>query len=180
MPSESEQVLREILGPGYDELNETTRAIILGTPAETIRKSHAKLLELGLTREKIATNAPLLGRDPETIQRNYEFLRRFFSKEAICKNAQLLGNTQETIEGSVQFLFGLGVDYAAFPFVDTTAFCKQKKLAVVAREKYGASDNMTSEERTELAAKSRDFVRKKPKMLRMGEKTIVKKFAKAA
>ena len=39
---------------------------------ESVRAAYSKLVELSLSEEKIATNAALLGRDPETIQRNYD------------------------------------------------------------------------------------------------------------
>jgi hypothetical protein len=180
MPTESEQVLREILGSNFDGLNEATRTIILGTPPETIRKAHAKLLELGLTPAKIASRAELLGMNPDTIQRNYEFLRRFFSKETILKNPQLLGNAHDTILGSVEFMHEFGINHETYPYVYTTVFRKQTKVLSLARARYGYSGDMTKEEKRELVLKAQDYIRKQPNVLIMNEKTIEKRFAKAA
>ena len=75
---------------------------------ESIRAVHAVLTELGLSEEKIATYAQLLGRDPETIQRNYGNLRRIgLSEEKIATYAQLLGRDPETIQRNYSNHIGL-------------------------------------------------------------------------
>ncbi|MEM4360133.1 MAG: hypothetical protein QXT45_06355 [Candidatus Bilamarchaeaceae archaeon] len=68
-------VIREIIDGRLDELNPITKSILEDTPDETVKKAYAKLKELGLTDEKIASQAQLLAMNPETIQRNHEFLR---------------------------------------------------------------------------------------------------------
>ena len=58
---------------------------------------------LGLSDEKIASRADLLGRDPETIERNYQRLQGLgLSDEKIATLAQLLGRYPETIERNYQ------------------------------------------------------------------------------
>ena len=57
----------------------------------------------GLSRDKIATQAHLLGRDPETIERNYKRLSDLGLKDdKIASRAELLGRDPETIERNYQ------------------------------------------------------------------------------
>ncbi len=106
----SEELLRELIGDRLDELNPTTREILERVPDETVRKTYAKLLELGLTKEKIASQAQLLGRNPETIQRNAEFLMQLgLTKQKIATLAQLLSYNPETIQRNAEFLMQLGL-----------------------------------------------------------------------
>jgi len=115
--------------------------------------------------------------NPETIQRNYEFLRRFFSKDEIMENAQLLGRSQKTVEASVQFLHQLGVDYKEMPFAcGTKVGTKRKKIAVLLREKYGYNTNLSDAEKRELIEKAKEFVRSRPQILKMSERAIRKKY----
>ncbi|MBD3210857.1 hypothetical protein GF318_05740 [Candidatus Micrarchaeota archaeon] len=110
MHNETEKILREILGERFDELNENLRARMLGCRPETIRKSHEKLIELGLTPEKIASQAALLGMNPETIRRNAEALQDLgLAKEKIASQAQLLGRDPDTIRRNAQALQDLGL-----------------------------------------------------------------------
>ena len=110
MEETAEAVLREILGKRFDELGEATRAIILKTPAVTIRKAHVKLLELGLTPEKIASQAQLLGRDPDTIQRNADCLKGLgLTPENIVSRAELLSMNPDTIQRNADCLKELGL-----------------------------------------------------------------------
>ncbi|MBD3209800.1 hypothetical protein GF318_00275 [Candidatus Micrarchaeota archaeon] len=152
MQSETEKALREILGEGFDGLNENLRAGMLGCRPETIGKSHEKLIELGLKPEKIASQAHLPGRDPETIRRKYQFPRRFFSKETICSFPQLLGNAGETVQSPVQLLHDLGIDYDKYPYAYTTQKCKRKKIAALARARLGSD--------RELSEKAKEIIRK--------------------
>ncbi len=56
-----------------------------------------------LSRDKIASQAHLLGRDPETIERNYKRLSDLGLKDdKIASQAQLLGMNPETIERNYQ------------------------------------------------------------------------------
>ena len=105
MSTETEALPRKILGNRLDELNETTRSILLETPAETVGKTHQKLIELGLTPEKIASQARLLGMNPDTIQRNAEALKALgLTPEKIASQAHLLGRDPETIQKNYEFL----------------------------------------------------------------------------
>ncbi|MFP3950493.1 MAG: hypothetical protein ACLFUZ_05410 [Candidatus Micrarchaeia archaeon] len=105
MNPETEPALREILGNRLDELNETARDILLTSSVETVRKAYSKLIELGLTPEKIATLAHLLGMNPETIQRNADSLKELgLTPEKIASQAQLLGRDPETIQRNYEFL----------------------------------------------------------------------------
>ena len=77
---------------------------------ESVRAAYSKLVELGLSDEKIATTAALLGRDPETIQRNYDNLRRIgLSDEKIATTAALLGLNPETIQRNCENLRRIGL-----------------------------------------------------------------------
>ena len=97
--------VREILNGRMDELNPTTKTILESVPDETVRKAYAKLLELGLTDEKIATRAYLLSMNPETLQRNADSLKQFgLSNEKIASQAHLLGRDPETIQRNYEFL----------------------------------------------------------------------------
>ena len=66
------------------------------------------LKTIGLGDDKIANRAELLGRDPETIERNYQRLSKLGLKDdKIATNAQLLGMNPETIERNYQHHVGL-------------------------------------------------------------------------
>ncbi|MBD3209809.1 hypothetical protein GF318_00320, partial [Candidatus Micrarchaeota archaeon] len=109
MSKETEKALREILGEGFDGLNENLRARMLGCRPETIGKSHEKLIELGLKPEKIASQAALLGNNPETIRRNAEALQDLgLTEQKIASQAHLLGMNPETIRRNAEALQDLG------------------------------------------------------------------------
>ncbi len=77
---------------------------------ESVRAAYSKLVELGLSDEKIATNAALLSLNPETIQRNCENLRNIgLSDEKIASQAQLLGFDPETIQRNYENLRNIGL-----------------------------------------------------------------------
>ena len=66
------------------------------------------MVEIGLKDSKIASRAELLGRDPETIQRNYENLVEIGLKDSkIATHAQLLGRDPETIQRNYDNLVSL-------------------------------------------------------------------------
>jgi hypothetical protein len=75
-------------------------------PEEAVTKAFEKLKELHLKEEKIASQAQLLGHDPETLQRNFEFLRDnlHIKKGKIAGRAQLLGRDPETLQRNFDFL----------------------------------------------------------------------------
>ena len=66
------------------------------------------MVEIGLTDSKIASQAQLLGRDPETIQRNYENLVEIgLTDSKIASRAELLGRDPETIQRNYDNLVSL-------------------------------------------------------------------------
>ncbi|MDD2655532.1 MAG: hypothetical protein PHQ80_02585 [Candidatus ainarchaeum sp.] len=153
-----------------------THTALLSRDPDTLQRNFNFLRALGFTPENIESQAALLSRDPDTLQRNFEYLRRFFSKASILKNPSIIGNSQETVEGSVQFLHSLGIDYETYSFVNTTPSCKRHKIAFLLREKFGYSQDLAQEEKKELIAKAREFVRRNPFALRFSEKRIKEKF----
>ena len=78
------------------------------TTADSVREVYKFLRSKGLSDEKIASRAELLGRDPETIDRNYKALQRLgLSDEKIASQAHLLGMNPETIDRNYQRHVGL-------------------------------------------------------------------------
>ncbi len=107
--SEIQRLAAELLGR---EISDFAVDFIYGMKAteELIRVAHAKLTGFGLTDEKIATSAALLGLNPETIQRNYENLRGIgLSDEKIATLAQLLNRDPETIQRNYENLRRIGL-----------------------------------------------------------------------
>jgi dihydrodipicolinate synthase/N-acetylneuraminate lyase len=85
------------------------------------------------------------------------------------------------VEGSVQFFHALGIDYERkVAYCATTSKNKRMKIVTLAKVRYGLSNDLSKAERMELLQKARDFVRKKPVVLGMGQKKIKKEFARAA
>ena len=84
---------------------------ILNNPRATedsVRTIYSFLKGKGLKDNKIATQAHLLGRDPETIERNYQRLSALGLKDdKIASQAHLLGRDPETIERKYQSHVGL-------------------------------------------------------------------------
>jgi len=102
--------VREIINDRMDKLNPTTRDILESMPNETVRKTYAKLLELGLSKEKIASRAELLGMNPDTIQRNANSLRELgLTNEKIATCAHLLSMNPDTIQRNAESLRELGL-----------------------------------------------------------------------
>ena len=102
------QILEEILG-GH-QISDFSREWIenSATNVNTIRATYNALKSIGLKDEKIATQAPLLGMNPETIERNYQRLSDLGLKdEKIATQAPLLGRDPETIERNYQNHIGL-------------------------------------------------------------------------
>ena len=125
----------------------------------------------GLSRDKIATQAHLLGRDPETIERNYQshisLLRQNYEdrnsgRELLTNQAQLLGIPSETILASVQQLSNLGIDYNNGILLGTTSQLKRKKMAWLLREIF---DYRNSNNKKETIREMYNFVRNNPKYL---------------
>src|SRR3989344_4651829 len=75
-----------------------------------IKRNYKFLKKIGLSDEKIASQAQLLGMNPETIERNYRSLSQLGLKdEKIATLAHLLGMNPETIERNYQALSKLGL-----------------------------------------------------------------------
>jgi hypothetical protein len=75
---------------------------------DSVRESYKLLKKIGLKDDKIASQAHLLGRDPETIERNYESLQKLGLKDdKIASQAHLLGMNPETIERNYRHHVGL-------------------------------------------------------------------------
>ncbi len=166
------------LGLAPDKI--ATHAQLLCRDPDTLQRNADLLRRLGLAPAAIAGKAQLLGMNPRTVRGNYDFLRRFFTRDTICKNAGLLGNSRETVFSSVQFLSGLKIDHEKYPCVHTTAACKRRKVAELARARFGCSNFLSKDERMEMLRKARSFVKTYPTVLRLREKEIRARFAKAA
>ena len=84
---------------------------ILNSPRateESTRKVYEFLKGNGLKDDKIASQAHLLGMNPETIERNYQRLSALGLKDdKIATNAHLLGRDPENIERNYQHHVGL-------------------------------------------------------------------------
>ena len=78
------------------------------THGSSIEDSYGFLRGKGLSDGKIATHADLLGRDPETLQNNFNFLHGTLglSPEKIASQAQLLGSKPKTLQNNFNFLHG--------------------------------------------------------------------------
>ena len=80
------------------------------TTKEKIRLAYGTLKKIGLTDDKIASQAQLLGMNPETIERNYQKLSALGLKDdKIASQAHLLGRDPETIERNYKRLSNLGL-----------------------------------------------------------------------
>ena len=92
-------------------INTFSRDWILNSPRATedsVREVYRFLRGKGLSDDKIASRAELLGRDPETIDRNYKALQRLgLSDDKIASQAHLLGMNPETIDRNYQSHVGL-------------------------------------------------------------------------
>ncbi|RJQ22777.1 hypothetical protein C4580_00005, partial [Candidatus Woesearchaeota archaeon] len=103
-------------------------------------RNYKTLQSLGLSNDKIASHAQLLGRDPETIERNYRNLEQYFSGADVARYANLLGANPKTINESAEFLGRIGVDYRKKPLLfSTTVKKKKEKLCVFFEEVLGES-----------------------------------------
>jgi len=165
------QVLEEILG--NCKLSDFSREWVENSSAtdESIRSVYEFLRQIGLTDEKIALHAHLLGRDPETIKRNYQhhirLLRQNYEdrnsgREILIMNPQLLGIPPETIEANVQNLYALSIDYNNAFLLGTSFQLKRKKMAWLLREVF---DYRTSKDKKETIRRMYDFVKQNPRYL---------------
>ncbi|MDO8460109.1 MAG: hypothetical protein Q7S74_03300 [Nanoarchaeota archaeon] len=80
------------------------------TNEEKIRQAYLILNRIGVSDKEIVSQAQLLGKDPETIERNHKRLRELgISNEKIATNANLLGMSLETMERNYQYLRNVGL-----------------------------------------------------------------------
>ena len=113
------------------------------TDDDTIRESYKRLSALGLSDDKIASQANLLGRDPDTIKRNYQdhirllrsnYQDRNSGKSILLQQAALLGVSPNTLEANVQWFADRNLDHCNGMLLGTKTQTKRKKLAWVLRE----------------------------------------------
>ena len=144
-----------------------------GMSEELVWQTYFLLRSYRLSRDKIASQAHLLGRDPETIERNYQnhigllrhdYTNRNSGRDLLVMYAQLLGIPPETINANVQFLHSLGIDYNNGIILGTTPQLKRKKMAWMLRELFDYR-NLSNEQKPEAIQKMYDLVRENPQYL---------------
>ncbi|MEM3431092.1 MAG: hypothetical protein QW783_00925, partial [Candidatus Micrarchaeia archaeon] len=98
--------LRRLLGPYFEKLTPNNLELLQGAPIETVNAAYAKLTSFGIKPEKIASQAQLLAMNPETLQRNFNFLNQTLGikPEKIASQAQLLAMNPETLQKNFNFL----------------------------------------------------------------------------
>jgi hypothetical protein len=100
-------VLEELLGNNSSDCSKFSIDWILNsrTTTEDMRSNYRFLNQIGLTNDKIASQAELLGLHPDTIQRNYEALQKLgLTNDKIASQAQLLGRDPDTIQRNYEAL----------------------------------------------------------------------------
>ncbi len=167
------KVLEEIL-EGF-EISDFTRDWILNsnTNEDSIRIVYRFLKEHGIKDKKIASNAQLLGMNPETINKNYQhhisLLRQDYKdrnsgRDLLTNQAQLLGIPNKTIESNVQYLHSLGIDYYNGFLLGTKTQNKKNKLAWMLRELFNYRD-ISKENKKEVINLLYEFIRNNPNLL---------------
>ena len=140
---------------------------------ETIRRTYESLKKIGLSDDKIATQAHLLGMNPDTIERNYQhhvnLLRQNYEdrnsgRELLTNQAHLLGIPPRTINANVQYLHSLGIDYNNAFLLGTTSQLKRKKMAWLLREVFDYRE-VPENRKQETIGKMYEFVRENPQYL---------------
>lgn len=136
-----------------------------------------------MTDDKIASQAHLLGRDPETIEMNYRhhvwLLRQYYEdrnsgRELLVSQAQLLGITPETINANVQFLYSIGISYNNAFLLGTTPQLKRKKIAWLLRNVFDYK-SLVGEEKREAIQSAYELVRENIQLLVYSIRTLEKK-----
>ncbi len=106
-----EKIVRTLLSDS--KVSQFSMDWILNSPQATehsVREVYRFLRGKGLKDDKIASQAHLLGRNPETIERNYQRLSALGLKDdKIASLAELLGIYHETIERNYKRLSALGL-----------------------------------------------------------------------
>ena len=145
-----------------------------------IRQVYGLLRKYNVKQEKIAAQAHLLGRDPETIERNYrhhvgllrgDWKDRNSGKSLLLKHAELLGIPPETIEANVQYLNSIGTDYNDGMLLGTTPQTKRRKLGWLLREVFDYG-KVPEEQKRETVYNLYDFVKEHPSILIKSIKTL--------
>jgi len=151
---------------------------------ETIERNYQALRRLGLTDSRIAANANLLGRDPETVKRNYEghvgllgqdYTNRKSGRDFLLIYANLLGIPTETIEANVQFLSSHDINYSNGFLLGTTPKLKRKKMSWLLREIFNYNLEADVSEKRETIYKMRQFIRENPNVLIYSINTLERK-----
>ena len=108
-----DSLLEELLPTEFTRVNTFSIDWILNSPEATedsVRKVYGLLCGYGLTDTKIASQAALLGMNPETIERNYQNLKKYgLTDKKIASRADLLERDPETIERNYQNLKKYGL-----------------------------------------------------------------------
>ena len=178
-------IVRESLDKIVEELfsdvkvNDFSINWILNSPRaseNSVREVYTFLRNRGLSDDKIASQAQLLGMNPETIERNYQnhigLLRENYQDRAsgrglILNQPQLLGISPETINANVQFLSYLGIDYNNYTnalLLGTEPQTKRRKMAWMLRELFNYG-NLPQEQKREAINGLYRFVRDNPRVL---------------
>ena len=141
---------------------------------DSVREIYNLLRKYGLKDDKIASRAELLGRDPETIERNYQhhvgllrhdYTDRASGRDLLTNQAQLLGISPETTNANVQFLYELGINYRDAFLLGSTPQLKRKKMAWMLRELFDYR-NLQQEQKRNAINKLYDFIRDYPRVLK--------------
>jgi len=75
-----------------------------------VKEHYDKMIDLGISPEKIAKNANLLGMKSETVKEHYDkMIDLGISPEKIAKNANLLGMKSETVKEHYDKMIDLGI-----------------------------------------------------------------------
>ena len=174
------QILEEILG-GH-QISDFSRKWIENnaTDDDAIRATYNALKRIGLKDEKIASQAQLLGRDPETIERNYQnhigLLRsnyedRNSGKEILLQQAQLLGVSPDTLESNVQWFADRKFAYGNGMLLGTKTQTKRKKLAWILREVFDYRTH-PQDQRREVINNMYKFVADNPHLMIKSTKAL--------
>jgi len=140
---------------------------------DSVREIYNLLRKYGLKDDKIASQAQLLGRDPETIERNYQhhvgllrhdYTDRASGRDLLTNQAQLLGISPETTNANVQFLYELGINYRDAFLLGSTPQLKRKKMAWMLRELFDYR-NLQQEQKRYVIHRLYDFVKDNPNLL---------------
>ncbi|MEM3408505.1 MAG: hypothetical protein QXW80_00405 [Candidatus Micrarchaeia archaeon] len=153
--------LCRLLGSYFEKLTQNNLELLQGAPIETVNAAYAKLISFGIEPEKIASNAQLLGMDPETLHRHWQNLRRYFAADTIRENPALLGRSSNTVAANVQFLAAYRIPTDMPLLYYASPQLKREKMVWIAKNVFNT--HMLNEyERREAISKIRQLVSKHP------------------